>query len=297
MRREYVEHWGFSLGTTLGVSDLWGDVGTKSLVDHYNNSNYKATPMGGLFVRYTVHPALSMKVSANFGQLYASDDYNKDLAKKADIASDAYQRYLRNLNVRTNIWEGSFMFELTPLRTGGLNSRTARMRFQPYIQFGIAAFHFNPQGEYMPRDGGYKRWIDLYDLHLEGDGFGVDGAPAKYSKWQAAIPLSFGVRWDIGTQLALGLECTYRYTFTDYLDNVSDVYIDPTLFDQYNPQYAATAKDMYDKSWWIDPNYKHTPGDLRGNKAVNDGYSSVAITFFYKIKSRYKPWWWYFREY
>jgi hypothetical protein len=107
-----------------------------------------------------------------------------------------------------------------------------------------------------------------------------------------SVPLGLGVRWDIGQQLGLGIEYLYRYCFTDYLDGVSGTYIDPAYFDaNLSPKEAAIARDMHDKSWIINNTTSHAPGELRGNKAVKDAFSTVSITFFYKIKSRIRPWW------
>ena len=36
----YIEQRGFSLGVNMGQADLWGDVGTKSVMDHYTNDVY-----------------------------------------------------------------------------------------------------------------------------------------------------------------------------------------------------------------------------------------------------------------
>ena len=38
--RLYVEKDGWSIGMNVGMSDLWGDVGTKSAIEHYTNSKY-----------------------------------------------------------------------------------------------------------------------------------------------------------------------------------------------------------------------------------------------------------------
>ncbi len=287
----YIEPGGFSLGTTVGLADLWGDVGTKSPIDHYANGKYFDKPcfMGGMFIRYTVHPSFAVRLGMNYGTLYATDKWND--SKASDVNSDAYQRYLRNLNVKTNIWEGTLMFEVAPLRFS-LKSKTSHKRMQPYLAFGVGAFHFKPQGEYKNRTTGVTKWVDLYDLHLEGDGFKYDGAPKSYNLWQMNVPLALGIKWDLGYQLALGVEYNYRYLFTDYLDNVSDKYVDPNYFEaNLPPEKAAIARDMYDKSWWYDASVTHKTGDVRGNKAVNDGYSTFSFTFYYKIKRRSDPWW------
>lgn len=298
---DFSEPIGWSLGVNVGLADLWGDVGTKSMIDHYINEKYWSKPhfMGGIYLRYTPRPAYAFRLGTNYGTLYAHDNYNYTKAQKANsIEDESYQRWFRNQDARVRTWEGSFLIELNPRRFNP-ESRAARRRFQPYLMAGIAAFNFKTQTSYKPRlGGGAERWVDVYDLHLEGDGFKgadgnpLDGAPATYQRWQLAIPMGIGVRWDIGRQLGLGVEYQYRYTFTDYLDGVSDKYINPALFDANLPaKDAAIAKDVYDKSWQIDPTAKHNPGEIRGNKSVNDGYSTFSINFFWKIKSRKSPWW------
>ena len=291
---EYVDPPGWSVGINMGMSDLWGDVGTKSVVDHYKNDQYwKNTKfMGGLYGRYMPHPALGIRLGVNFGTLYAADNFNYTKAKKADnIESDAFQRYLRNLDVKSTVWEGQLLFEIN-VRRFNLEGNTFQKRFNPYIALGVGGFHFKSKGQYTNVITGQTQWVDLDKLNLEGQGSTAAGAPKKYSQWQMNVPLGIGLRWDVGRKLALGVEYMYRYCFTDYLDNVSGKYVDPSEYDQnLNARDAATAKAMSDKSYLIDPNAKHTPGQLRGNPAVKDGYSTFSINFYYKIKEKQSPWW------
>src|SRR6185437_7315784 len=83
--RIYIEPNGWSIGTNAGLSDLFGDVGTQSAITHYTNSNYfkRVAFMGGMFGRYTVHPCFSIRMSLNYGSLYATDKWNYDLAVAA----------------------------------------------------------------------------------------------------------------------------------------------------------------------------------------------------------------------
>jgi hypothetical protein len=307
---EFVERPGWSLGVNFGLSDLWGDVGTKSPIDHYVNDKYWDRPkfMGGIFARYAMHPAAVLHMGVNYGTLYANDNFNHTKAKSAaSLEDDAFQRYARNLDIKDYVWEGSLMLEVNPRRFN-LESKGAKKRMQPYIMFGIGGFHFRPTATYTPRgtDGrpnGQARQVNLYDLHLEGDNTNVNDsiklalgfvAPKEYSLWQPMVPLGLGLRWDMGKQLCIGVEYVYRYTFTDYLDNVSTFYVDPRLFDvihKDDPAKAAMAKDLYDKSWQIDKDYSHKANEIRGNPSVKDGYSTLSITFYYKVKSKRLPWW------
>jgi opacity protein-like surface antigen len=289
---KYIDPPSWSIGVNFGLTDLWGDVGTKSILDHYNNDKYWKKPMfmGGLYGRYTPHPALGVRLGVNYGTLYASDNFNEQKAMKASsIEDDAYQRYFRNLNVKSNIWEAQLLLEIN-LRRLNIYSNAARKHFNPYVAFGVGGFHFRSRGEYKPRNNNETQWIDLDKLNLEGQGY--PNGPKKYSQWQLNVPLALGLRWDVGKQLALGVEYAYRYCFTDYIDNVSGKYVDPAIFDQMlDKRDAARARDMYDKSWQIDPSASHLAGEARGNSSVKDGYSTISINFYYKIKDRKSPWW------
>ncbi len=97
---DYIEPSGFSLGMNVGLADIWGDVGTKSFIDHYGAANYfkTSTYMGGLYGRYTVHPSFAVRLGVNYGTLYATDKWNESLAKEND--NDAYERYIRNQEIK-----------------------------------------------------------------------------------------------------------------------------------------------------------------------------------------------------
>jgi hypothetical protein len=223
--------------------------------------------------------------------------WNKQKAEKAEsIEDDAYQRYLRNLSIRANTWEANFLFEIAPFRFNP-ESAGAMRRFQPLLLLGVGATHFRPQAELIEKGTKINRgYVDVYDLHVEGEGFPKEGypdAPEKYELWQVVVPMGLGVRWDIGRRLSLGVEYLYRYTFTDYLDNVSGKYVDPAIYSSYLPaNKAAAAAALQDKTWLINENLPaHAPGENRGNPAVKDAYSTFGLTFIFKVPSKKDPWW------
>lgn len=294
--RDYVELPGFSVGMNFGVLDLWGDVGTQSIIDHYSNGRYLDKPcfMGGIFGRYTAHPMLAFRLGLNYGTLYATDAWNKDKAKSASsIEDDAFQRYLRNQDIRANTWEGSFMMEFSPLRVNS-ERRSAMKRMQPYIAAGVGYFHFRPQSSYIDRVTGQTRWVDVHDLHLEGDIATKAGAgqAVETKLWQLAVPVGVGLRWDLSDDFAIGVEYLYRFTMTDRLDNVSDEYASAEFFDRnLSPEKAALAKEMVDKSWAVEPTVKHADWSIRGNKQVLDSYSTISVMLVYKLKNNKIPWW------
>lgn len=291
--RKYVEHPGWSLGAKFGLSDLWGDVGTQSPIDHYGNGRYYQKPhfMGGMFFRYSGHPSLALRFALNYGTVYANDDWNIDKAKKAkSIEDDAYQRYLRNQDARANIWEANVGFELMPLRFNS-ETRMAQKTMQPYLTAGAGVFHYRPQTSLIDPVTGHKKWVYTKDLKLEGEGVPNSGSINR-NLWQLCVPVGIGLRWDVGKNMNMGVEWLYRMTTTDRLDNVSSVYLSPDYYDRYlSPEDAAIAKQVYDKSKFVEPGVTNKPGSLRGNKDVLDGYSTISFTIMYRLESNKSPWW------
>lgn len=295
----YIEYRGFSLGTTFGMSDMWGDVGTKSFVDHYLNDKYWDEPhfMGGIFLRYTHMPGLAARLGVSYGKVYATDKWNQSKAlEAATVQDDYFQRYLRNQTIRTSIWEGSLVFEIAPLRlfSNWEMSRSAHRNFQPYLLVGASAFRYNPTGLYKDFVNNTERWHDLRPLRTEGQGYNLPGMPAVYDMYSYAVIAGLGVKWDVGRSFGLGLEFQMRHTFTDYLDDVSGKYIDKIYHDIANverPGQAQFVYDMMDKSYEIMPGYKHAPGEYRGDPNNKDMFSTISLIFYWKVNPRAIAWW------
>jgi opacity protein-like surface antigen len=292
----HIDPEGFGIGINFGMTDLWGDVGTKSPLDHYTNKKYtdEIRFSGGMYGRYLIHPALAVRFGINYGSYYATDEWNKDLAYKAIfVEDDAYQRYFRNQTVQADIWEGNLLLEINLFRFS-TSTNMAWRKFTPYFLLGAGYFNYNTKGLLVDPTGGYvDKWINIYDLNLEGDGwFGTNNRPEREKRGGWQVPLGLGMKWDIGKRLSLGLEYLYRYTFRDQIDGVSGKYVDPTIFDKnLSAQQAAQAKALYDRSYLVDPLVKHGKDELRGNSTVNDGYSSIQLSFYFKLNKKTIPWW------
>jgi len=301
----YVEQRGWSLGWNIGLADMWGDVGTYKLMDKYTSKKYTGDilknirGMGGMYAKYTHIPGLGFRIGVNYGKVYATDEWNYDKAIVAkSITEDPYQRYIRNLDANTTIWEGSFLIELAPLRTfsNWEFGKMAKMRFQPYILLGATGFYFNPRGTFTDLVTNQEKWVDLRELRTEGQGFVVEGKeyPKPYSVFSYAVAGGIGFKWDIGTGLSLGVEYLMRYTFTDYLDDASGAYADVNhrdiaFMDRLNKQYMSQR--MSDKSSELIPGYVNPAGKLRGNPDDNDMFSSISLNLTWKVKWREIGWW------
>lgn len=295
----YIEYRGFSLGGNFGMTDLWGDLGTKKVLDHYTNNKYWNDPhfMGGLFVRYTYLPGWAFRMGVNYGKVFADDAWNQQYAFESEYRHRDYvNRYYRNLNVRTSIWEANLMTEIAPLRlfSNWEFSRNALRRFQPYLLLGVTGIRFNPMGYLKDYESGYSKWYDLRPLSTEGQGFNVDGMPDYYSRYTWGAIGGVGFKWDVGRMFGLGLEFQLRYLMTDYLDDVSGKYIDPIYFDiQHvnNPGQSEFVHRITDKTWVIAPGTYNAPGTYRGDPNNKDMYSTISVMFYWKVDKQAIPWW------
>ena len=108
----------------------------------------------------------------------------------------------------------------------------------------------------------------------------------NYKLTQFFIPLGVGAEYAINEDTRLGAEFGYRKLFTDYLDDVSDVYVDQTAL------LNARGQTAVDLAWRGDENSERPyPGAnyTRGNPSTKDAYYYLAITITRRlILDRYK---------
>lgn len=103
-----------------------------------------------------------------------------------------------------------------------------------------------------------------------------------YKLTQINLPLGFGIKMISNDKITTSLECLYRHTFTDYIDDVSTSYIDPDKFDKYLSQdQADVARQIHDKGTnLMNPAAnRFRPGSQRGNPNNTDTYFS----FLFKV--------------
>ncbi len=186
----------------------------------------------GFAVSYTrrIGNRYSVQAQFMFGTLKGSD---AESASKGDAASGVY-RYNRNLSFRNQIKELSVigMVDLFPNQ----GTYMSRVKWTPYVYLGIAAFLHNPQaiapatdlkGNPLAEAG---QWVDLRPLGTEGQYSNLPSNAANYgikpySYLQMAIPFGIGARFRLNEVLDLSFDFGLRYTFTDYLDDVSANYV------------------------------------------------------------------------
>ncbi len=245
-----------TFGVTGGAMNCITDLGGKSQV--FKTSK----PSGGFYVGALYQETIGARLQIVWGSVTADDRFARDPAVAA-----------RNLNFASNISEISLLGEFHPLSL----IPSLNLPVSPYILVGIGTFSFNPYTQL----NGTK--VFLQPLHTEGEGFPETGRP-NYKLTQLMLPVGVGLSYQVSPLLAVKGELIYRVLNTDYLDDVSTTYIDPSLFDKYlTPVEASLAKQLYYRGGQQSGNSsKPVVGSQRGGPA-KDAYYSVNITVEFSL--------------
>jgi hypothetical protein len=143
----------------------------------------------------------------------------------------------------------------------------------PYIFAGGAYFHFNPYTEVTP---GQKTF--LKPLSTEGEGF-VNGQK-PYNLSQFAIPFGGGIKIALSDDVRVGVELSLRKTFTDYLDDVSTIYVDENILLANKGQQAVDLAYRGDE---VGAGPYPAEGTPRGTLAAKDWYYFTGVTLSFRL--------------
>ena len=95
-----------------------------------------------------------------------------------------------------------------------------------------------------------------------------------------AFPFGAGLKANLFSVVALSLEWGMRKTYTDYLDDVSGVYVSPTVLADENGVLAAR---LADRSFEQEGQFNDNAGQQRGDPGRNDWYSFTTLTLSFRI--------------
>ncbi len=237
-----------------GMSHSFGDI-------NYNmNSVQFAKPAAGLFYRHNK----DSRIAYYFGIAYGST------AGEDAIAADTF-RLTRNLSFKTNLFEASTRIELNFLE---LNRLRREDWFSPFLFIGVGALYFNPKAYY---DGS---WIELQPLGTEGQQFAELTGNDPYHRLQVIIPVGGGFKFAIGKNLTIGLEASWNKLFTDYLDDVSNTYVDPAIL--ASGAEGETVVALADRSVeLLDVQPLGVNGKQRGDPNHDDSYMHAGLFISY----------------
>ncbi|MBL7934946.1 MAG: hypothetical protein JNM51_03960 [Bacteroidia bacterium] len=258
----------------VGAAGFLGDLGGRNM----EGTDISPADMELALTRPALSVAFRYKFTKNIN-VHSSFNYLV-VAGDDKLTSEIY-RNNRNLNFKSNIFEVATRLEFgitSVKRTGiySLHKSLGRMNKRKSLELigfvGIGAFYFNPKGK--DPSGNY---IALYPLHTEGQG--LPGGPTQYKKIAISIPMGLALHYIIDKYWSVGLELSYRKTFTDYIDDVSSSYYPDKA--ALNAAYGPTSVMMSDPSKGDIPGASAPNADgtgaQRGDKN-KDSFASLQIT-------------------
>jgi hypothetical protein len=107
----------------------------------------------------------------------------------------------------------------------------------------------------------------------------------RYSLTQISIPVGVGAKWQLDDHWALGFEFGLRKTFTDYLDDVSTIYVDDIIVGGASGPLALAMKD---RSLEVNQ-MKFENNEARGGAGGKDWYMMTGLTITYRILGGSQP--------
>ncbi len=249
-------------GFSVGVSNYLGDIGggystRRDFVADMKLSETRMTTAA--FFRYRFHKHFAVKGTLAWARISGDDKLSENPARNA-----------RNLNFRNDVFELSAQGQYIFYEVYGLGrSFRHEDNFRMYIGLGAGVAYHNPTTVYN------GEVVELRPLTTEG---------VEYSRFTAVIPATGGFCFTFDKQFRIGFDLTWRTTFTDYLDDVSTTYADPTLLPNALSVELANRTDELPS---VSPDFAEnfTPGNKRGDSNHNDSYLTSSVEFSYAFMS------------
>ncbi len=302
-----------SVGGSVDALNYFGDLAPKSGMASTNISFTR--PAFSVHGLYRLTPYLSLRSSFSWGRL-VGDDY----ASSDPYGEQSKFNYVRNISFRNDIKELAFVaiWDIFPNYGTFLN----RTPFTPYVFAGGAVFHHNPKGQAPELDklglplAEAGEWVALRPLGTEGQ-LSEHYDVKQYSLIQASIPFGFGIRTKVQKRLDFEFEVGYRFLFTDYIDDVSELYVDlgaleselaRAMSDRSNEDVAVNSGEIRDRaaieatahlapytSKYNNQTYtvyggrgQEHPSNNRGHSSGKDIYIVTSFKLTYIITGRFK---------
>jgi len=271
----------FGLGASNFLGDLGGkdDVGTNDFQDLEINQTQFSLFVGH---KYALYKKFYLRTDFTWGRVSGNDNTTQEVFRQN-----------RNLSFKSNIFELAMMLEYEiPIkkRKGHIYDIKGAKGWKNggsscYLFGGFGAFYYNPKAEFQ------GEWIELRPLRTEGQG--LPGGADEYGRFSWCIPVGASITKRISHNVSLGLQVSYRYTFTDYIDDVSTSYYNPYDIQLYvggdqgelaaylsNPSLGVAQEGLSARVT--------APGQQRGDATDNDGYMFAWLTCHVQIRDKYR---------
>ncbi len=245
-------------GFTAGVAHYFGDINTSANIN-------RPKLAFGVFFRKQFGNYIGLRVGANYARVGYSDIYNDD---------NEFQRR-RNLSFNSNIFElglqGDFnFFKFIP--------GDPYHAFTPYVTLGVGVFSYDP---FAYLDG---QKVFLRPLGTEGQGTAAYPDRKPYNTMAFCMPFGVGVKYALNRSMNIGFEVLYRFTNTDYLDDISLTYVGADKFPPLPDGTPSVAQRLQDRSYETG-DIIGIEGRQRGFPNQRDHFVTAAVTFSFNLTS------------
>ena len=262
-----------------GVTSFMGELGgsDKDGSDYFRDFEISSSrPLLSVGMRYKIFEPLAVRAGLSYGLLHGDDKKTENIYRNP-----------RNLHFRSPIIEFATQLEYSLIKEKighRYNLRRSKkfslqaLKVNTYVFAGLAGFYFNPKAKDIG-EGGDGEWHALQPLGTEGQG--LIPTREKYKRVQVAVPIGIGFKYGITRTISIGLEYGLRYTFTDYIDDVSTTYVDPAVFG--DNELAIRLADPSITGVDI-PNVSGV-NQQRGSSKNDDLYMFTFISINYKLNT------------
>ena len=246
----------------IGATQFNGDLGgSNSVGQDYSlrDLDWPATGLAAwLGYRQRFHPYFATTTSLCLFNLRADDSFSEEAIRNA-----------RNLNFRSFnievqqriefIFAANEKFGSTFNLSGNYSKKNRSQQY--YVFTGLGLIYFNNQGYYDDPSVAVEnhKWVNLRPLQTEGN---------SYMPLTMTVPTGVGFRIGMSRMWRVGMELAYVKTFSDYIDDVSTVYANPSSFSDPIAAYMSNPAVG---------NPTFAPGNQRGDSDQKDAYYHVNL--------------------
>lgn len=245
------------IGATVGANYYIGDLNPYK---HFPKNTATAI---GIVYKYNINSRFAFNLTGLRGKLEAFD---------ANLDDPVLRE--RNLHFRTRLYEASGTLEINffDYRIG-----KNKKPFTPYVFFGFGYFRTNPETQVD------DSWFDLQPLGTEGQASSQTQLE-NYKRDHLNLPFGVGFKATV-SRIDVGLSFGMRRTWTDYIDDVSGLYVDNRFLSIEN---GPLAGELADQNLTGEP---YEAGVARGDSELNDWYVYTGLTVTYVLTPRFMECW------
>ncbi len=245
------------LGASVGLGHYFGDLNTNGAI---NRPKFSA----GVYYLKQFNNYVGLKVDGSYTFLAYSDAYSPNIVQRT-----------RNLSFNTDVYElsvsGYFnFFRFIP--------GFAEYSYTPYVSFGVGIFSYDPYA-YLNGEKYYLRSIGT-----EGQGSSLYPNRKPYGATALSIPISIGFKHAINERINWYAELSYRFTNTDYLDDVSTTYAPDAFPPDPITGLPTVGYLLQDRSYELGTAVGNK-GRQRGNSTQNDAFATFRVGLSFNLQA------------